>query len=262
MSAHQRPSPRHLPCYLATDANAVTQARRASIQAREADDEPSAHPPCHRDSHARRATATNSQKPPRAPDALKSMGSSACRPVRDTHNGTAPLPGSLSPLPRRRLPHLVLKAGRAAREEHRGRLRATDRAQDRCTWSPCRPPCRHSSNGKCHCRLGVCHRCSGKAPTCLVTQAHEQRSRAMLPLTMTLPNAAQRQPRRSFMTMRTDDEQMRTQTADERTVSLMQCPCHAWSHSHGRRARTTKHKQHDLDLAFHPEPCRWCLYSI
>ena len=183
-------------------------------------------------------------------------------PFRDTHNGTAPLPGSLSPLPRRRLPHLVLKAGRAAREEHRGRLRATDRAQDRCTWSPCRPPCRHSSNGKCHCRLGVCHRCSGKAPTCLVTQAHEQRSRAMLPLTMTLPNAAQRQPRRSFMTMRTDDEQMRTQTADERTVSLMQCPCHAWSHSHGRRARTTKHKQHDLDLAFHPEPCRWCLYSI
>jgi len=63
------------------------------------------------------------------------------------------------------------------------------------------------------------------------------------------------------MTMRTDDEQMRTQTADERTVSLMQCPCHARSHSHSRRARTTKHKQHDLDLAFPPEPCRWCLYS-
>ena len=131
-SAHERPSPRHLPCYLAIDANAVTQARGASIQAREADDEPSAHPPCHRDSRARRATAANSQKPPRAPDALKYMGSSACRPVRDTHNGTAPLPGSLSPLPRRRLPHLVLQAGRAAREEHRGRLRATDRAQGRC----------------------------------------------------------------------------------------------------------------------------------
>ena len=83
----------------------------------------------------------------------------------------------------------------------------------------------------------------------------------MLPLATTLLNAAQHQPRRSFMTIRTEDEQMRTQTAAERTVSLMQCPCHARSHSHGRRARTTKHKQHDLDLAFRPEPCRWCLYS-
>ena len=189
------------------------------------------------------------------------MGSSACRPVRDTHDGTAPLPSSLSPPPSRCLPHLVLQAGHAAHKGHRGRLRATGRANGRCTWSPCRPPCRRSSNGRCRCHLSVCHRCSGKATACLLAQAHEQRSRAMLPLTTTLLNAAQHQPRRSLMTMRIEDEQMRTQTADERTVSLMQCPCHARSHSHGRRARTTKHKQHDLDLAFRPEPCRWCLYS-
>lgn len=58
MSAHERPSPRHLPCYLAIDANAVTQARGASIQAREADDEPSAHP------HLVIATAVHVRLPP------------------------------------------------------------------------------------------------------------------------------------------------------------------------------------------------------
>ena len=179
-----------------------------------------------------RTTAANSQKPPRAPDALKSIRSSACRPVRDAHNGTAPLPGSPSPPPSRRLPHLVLQAGRTAREGHCGRLRATGHAQARCKWLPCRPPCRLSSNDGCRCRLGVCHRCSGKAPACLVTQAHEQRSRAMLPLTTTPSIVAQHQPRRSFMTMRAYDEQMRLQTAVERTMRLMHCPCHARSNSH------------------------------
>ena len=63
-------------------------------------------------------------------------------------------------------------------------------------------------------------------------QANEQRSIAMLPLTTTLPNAAQHQPRRSSMMAHAYNEQMRLQTAVKRTVRLMKCQCHEWSHSH------------------------------
>ena len=97
MSAHQRPSPRHLPCYLATDANAVTQARGASIQAREADDEPSAHwLSSHgglngvqqlriRKSHHARPTLSNLWDLPRVgPSAMRMMALPRC-PARCRH---------------------------------------------------------------------------------------------------------------------------------------------------------------------------------
>ena len=48
--------------HLTTDAKAVTQASSASIPAREADDEPSAHPPCHRPSCVHACHSTQSRQ--------------------------------------------------------------------------------------------------------------------------------------------------------------------------------------------------------
>ena len=101
MSAHQRPSPCHLPCYLAIDANAVTQASSASIPAREADDEPSApwpsshgglngvqQPPIRKSRHARPTLSNVSDLQRVGPSAMRTMALPCC-PARGCHRQAA-----------------------------------------------------------------------------------------------------------------------------------------------------------------------------
>ena len=83
-------------CHLATDAKAVTHASSASIPAREADDEPSAHPPCHRPSCARMPQHPIAPKPLHAHNVVDFFRFGAELLVHNAHNATATLGGSLS----------------------------------------------------------------------------------------------------------------------------------------------------------------------
>ena len=121
------------------------------------------------------ATAANSPKPLRAPDAIAISGKAADPLVHDAHAGAAALAGSPVPPPSRRRSLLALKASRATHKGHRGGLPATDLAQCRCRLPPSRPACRCSSNRSFCYRHGNCHRCSDKTAACLLAAAHDQR---------------------------------------------------------------------------------------
>ena len=178
--------------------------------------------------------------PLRAAVVLRFCGSCAELLDHDGHDGTAALGGSPAPSAARRCPLLALRGSHIARDGQCGGLQAADRSRSRCRLPPCRPACRRSSIKSCRWSVGSCHGRSDKAALSLLAAAHEQRSRATLPFAMTPPHAAQRQPLPPFTMERAHGELMNLSLAGERNERLVQCPCHAQSHSHDTCARTIK----------------------